>query len=276
VLPLYLRLWRDFNDAQVAIYPIDIRGLTDASFLDSSVRNNDTQYTASRLFQNQQNYDTDRTFADATGGKPFFGGNDLKAGFEQAAKDSSHYYLIGYYIKHDEAKIRWHEISVKSPRKGIDIRARGGYFYRPNSADLQASRQHDLSAGLLSPIDFTGIPLTVRWVHNSAAPTGEMRHVAFEIVLPANFAQVDDADNNHVITDIVAQAKTLDGKPVGQLFTRTMDAHLQSDQLRQVSQKGLTYASSLDLPPGEYTVRFVVRDGLNGHMGSVAAPLKVE
>jgi len=276
VLPLYLRLWRDFNDAQVAVYPIDVRGMVDFGFLDPSVRNTDAQYTASRRFQGRQTYETDRTFADATGGKPFYGSNDLKAGFEQAAKDSSHYYLIGYYIKPDDTKIRWHEISVKSPRKGIDIRARGGYFYRPTNADLQASRQHDLSAGLLSPVDFTGIPMKVRWVKNSPPSTGDARRVPFEIILPADFAQVDDGDNNHVVTDIVVQAKTPDGKPVGQLFTRTMDAHLQAAQLEQVKKKGLTYASSIDLPAGQYVVRFVVRDGLNGHMGSVAAPLKVD
>jgi hypothetical protein len=42
-----------------------------------------------------------------------------------------------------------------------------------------------------------------------------------------------------------------------------------------LKQNGLTYASSLDLP-GEYIVRFVVRDGFKGHMDSVAVPLKVE
>ena len=29
------------------------------------------------------------------------------------------------------------------------------------------------------------------------------------------------------------------------------------------------------LPPGEYQVRFVVRDNLSGRIGSVTAPLKV-
>jgi fibronectin type 3 domain-containing protein len=38
----------------------------------------------------------------------------------------------------------------------------------------------------------------------------------------------------------------------------------------------VVYRDGLDLAPGEYTIRFVVRDDLSGRTGSVAAPLKVE
>jgi hypothetical protein len=96
------------------------------------------------------------------------------------------------------------------------------------------------------------------------------------MILPADFAEIDETDNNHFVSDIVAQARHLDGSPVGGLLNRTMDAHLNDAQLKEVKEHGLTYANSLDLPPGSYIVRFVVRDGLNGHMGSVAAPLTVE
>ncbi len=37
----------------------------------------------------------------------------------------------------------------------------------------------------------------------------------------------------------------------------------------------MTYRNGLQLPPGEYTVRFVVRDSLGNRVGSVAAPIKV-
>jgi fibronectin type 3 domain-containing protein len=43
-----------------------------------------------------------------------------------------------------------------------------------------------------------------------------------------------------------------------------------------LKKTGLLYNGALDLAPGEYSVRFVVRDDLSGRVGSVAAPLKVE
>jgi hypothetical protein len=103
--------------------------------------------------------------------------------------------------------------------------------------------------------------MTVRWTQTQPGISKETRHVGFEIVLPANFAEVNESDNNHFVSDIVAQARKPDGTPVGQMLTRTMDAHLSDAQLLLVKQHGLTYANGLDLPPGKYVVRFIVRDG---------------
>jgi hypothetical protein len=55
-----------------------------------------------------------------------------------------------------------------------------------------------------------------------------------------------------------------------------IDSHLTADKVSVVRQQGVAYSGALDLVPGEYTVRFVVRDDVSGRMGSVAAPLKVE
>jgi hypothetical protein len=39
---------------------------------------------------------------------------------------------------------------------------------------------------------------------------------------------------------------------------------------------GLNYNNDLVLPPGEYSVHFVVRDNLTGRLGTVSAPLQVK
>jgi hypothetical protein len=45
--------------------------------------------------------------------------------------------------------------------------------------------------------------------------------------------------------------------------------------LQQVNNDGITYMGDLDLPPGDYSVRFVIRDDVSGRMGTVTAPVKV-
>jgi hypothetical protein len=57
---------------------------------------------------------------------------------------------------------------------------------------------------------------------------------------------------------------------------QTVDVHLTPDRLAAIRQKGVAYNGALDLAPGEYTVRLVVRDNGSGRVGSVDAPLKVE
>jgi hypothetical protein len=89
-------------------------------------------------------------------------------------------------------------------------------------------------------------------------------------------AQIDSADNNHMELDFVALVKTPDGKAVDQPRGQKIDTHLTAEKLSSIRQNGVGYRGFLDLAPGEYTVRFVVRDDLSGRIGSVAAPLKVE
>ena len=55
-----------------------------------------------------------------------------------------------------------------------------------------------------------------------------------------------------------------------------VDVHLTPERLSAIRQKGISYSGAMDLAPGEYTVRLVVRDNSSRRVGSVDAPLKVE
>jgi VWFA-related protein len=273
----YLRTWRALNDAQVVLYPIDVRGITNPTFVDPSIMNQGFRLDRpAALYQNRQTSDADDAFAYATGGRAFYGSNDLKSAFEEAVRDSDHYYILGYYVAPEhKSKAAWHTISVKG-RSGLEVRARGGYFYNPTTADLQNTRRRDIDRALYSPIDFTAVPMTARWTQTSPGEQKGTTSVRFELVMPANFAAIDQSDNNHIAIDVVALARTLEGKPVGNAVARAIDGHLNEVQLKQIQQRGLTYSNALELPAGEYLVRFVVRDGLDGNLGSVSAPLKVK
>jgi hypothetical protein len=58
-------------------------------------------------------------------------------------------------------------------------------------------------------------------------------------------------------------------------LSQRIDIHLKADGMEQIRHNGMTYRNRLQLPPGEYNVRFVVRDSVGNRMGSVAAPLTV-
>jgi hypothetical protein len=66
------------------------------------------------------------------------------------------------------------------------------------------------------------------------------------------------------------------GKRADQSTGQKFSTHLSPERVAAIRQKGISYSGAMDLAPGEYTVRFVVRDNISGHVGSVAAPLKVE
>ena len=58
-------------------------------------------------------------------------------------------------------------------------------------------------------------------------------------------------------------------------ISQRIDSYLKSDGLEQIQHHGMTYRNALELPQGEFTVRFAVRDSIGNRMGSVAAPVNV-
>jgi hypothetical protein len=115
-----------------------------------------------------------------------------------------------------------------------------------------------------------------RWDKIEPGKEPGKKRVNYEMHLAPDAALVNESDNNHVVLEFVAVAKTSEGKVVDRPVGQSVDAHLTAEKLAAIRQKGVAYSSALDLAPGEYTVRFVVRDNLSGRTGSVAAPLKVE
>lgn len=100
--------------------------------------------------------------------------------------------------------------------------------------------------------------------------------VAYQISIPPEKLSIDEQDANHLNIKLIAAAKTTNGKMSGQVFVQILEAHLRPEMAEQIRSRGVEYGGELDLEPGEYSVRLLVRDELTGKMGSLAAPLLIE
>jgi len=276
VLPMYEHTWQLLNNAEIALYPVDVKGLQVVGLAGASSRNPGKNYTRNMNWKNLDTQSTFETFASMTGGRAYFNSNDLAKGFRDAVNDSAEYYMIGYYLDRSKTKSGWRKLAVKVKRDHIDVRARSGFFVTNATVDPDSSRNSDISSALQSPLDYTSLALVARWDKIEPGKVAGKKHVNFEMHLAPNALMVNESDNNHVMLEFVALAKTAEGKAADPPVGRTVDAHLAADKLASIRQKGVAYGGALDLAPGEYTVRFVVRDDLSGRTGSVAAPLKVE
>jgi VWFA-related protein len=275
----YDNLWKMMNDAQIAIYSVDLRSTTSRTSADENTFTHpydigDPEFDTAAQAQWKEG-DTSSTlqlFAENTGGKAFLGGNNLVQTFRQATQDDSSYYMLGYYVSRSSTKAGWHQVSVTTSKKGAHARYRNGFFL-PKDTSTTSARQ-DVHLALTSPLDFVGVPVSITWSGTSAGKSAGKTRVKFDLVMPANFTSVDEADRNHMVVDIAAVARNPVGEVVAELSQR-IDNHLSSDGLEQIQHHGMTYRNGLQLPPGEYMVRFVVRDSLGNRLGSVAAPIKV-
>jgi VWFA-related protein len=131
---LYKRTMLALNDAQISIYPVDIRGLANSpSFVNGKSSGAFSGAAVSRQISNrmwlqQSKTDTLNDFADMTGGKAFYNTNDLAGSFNRAADDASSYYMLGYYLDTKNNKPGWRKLQVKVGKKDVEVRARNGFF----------------------------------------------------------------------------------------------------------------------------------------------------
>ncbi|MGB8014222.1 MAG: VWA domain-containing protein [Terriglobales bacterium] len=276
VLPLYEHTWQLLNDAQIALYPVDVKGLQVTTLPSASVSNPGKNYARNMSWKQLDTQASFQTFAAMTGGRAYYNSNDLVKGFRDAVNDSAEYYLLGYYLDRAKTKAGWRKLAVKVKREHVEVRARSGFFVTNATVDPGSSRNSDIVSALQSPLDFTSLAMVARWDKTEPGKEPGKKRVNYVIQLSPDPALVNDADNNHMVLEFLAQAKTPDGKPVDHPVGRRIENHLTAENVSDVRQTGISYKGALDLAPGEYTVRFVVRDDLSGRVGSVAAPLKVE
>jgi VWFA-related protein len=265
---LYERAMKALNDAQVSIYPVDVRGLlSDPSYFADTRSGSSSD--AARFLQDST-VSSLKNFARMTGGHAYYGSNDLTGAIKHAVEDSSSYYLLGYYLDTHKNKPGWCKLQVVVSRKDAEVGARAGFLVTNANVNPEATHKADVEFALNSPYESTGVVVTQQW--QGVAPDGGKKKVGFALRVPATDL-IDEADKNRFDVEFVARAtkKGIVADTVGQ----TVKGTLPADALPKIKADGISYRNSFDLTPGDYQVRFVVRDNLTGRIGSVIVPLTV-
>jgi hypothetical protein len=276
IQPLYEKTWAALNRAQISVYPVDVHGLGDLPGPATAPVKKPLPdpFTHGQWLHAETNA-TFEAFARATAGRVYLNQNDVQRAIHQAVDDSSSYYLLAYYLHGENKKEGWRKLRVQVHREGAHVLARTGFFLKLPSTRTEDTSPDSMQAALDSPLEFTAIPITAKWQEMQAAPESGKKKAIFVLTMPAGFAQVDESDRNRFAIDVWASARLPNGKPGGDV-EQTMEGHFKPDMYDRFRSKGTDYRGALTVAPGEYTVRFVVRDRLSGRIGTVSAPLKVQ
>ena len=117
------RVFQTVNTQNTSIYSVDPRGLAVFEYgINEGVGlQQDSQGLKTSL-------DTLYTLSNNTDGRAIVNRNDLAVGMKQIMRDSSGYYLLGYTSSAAPTDGRFHEIKVNTTRRGVQVRARKGYW----------------------------------------------------------------------------------------------------------------------------------------------------
>ncbi len=266
ISPEIERAARALNDANLAVYPIDARGL-----MAPQEYRADLAAAAEHVpGRDQAMFATMRLLARRTGGRAFYNNNDLNAAMRRAAEDAARAYVLGYYPSHQEWNGRFREIKVEVARPGVELHYRGGYFAQPDEPAEPWYREQVLESALWSPLEATRIGLSARVV---AAAPGKL-DLELDIDAPDLVFQRAKGELWECRLDL--WLVQLDGRDNQvSTYARTNNLRLNRATYERVrAAGGLRLAEHLNLAAEAKLVRVLVRDLASGALGSLTIPLE--
>ena len=160
------RAARALNRANLAVYPVDARGL----MAPADYEPERASISKEMQLANRSGFAAMDALAERTGGEAFYNDNDLGRAFREAAEDSRVAYRLGYQPSHDEWNGKFREIKITVTRPGVRLRHRRGYFAQPDEPDDDWYRKRragsrDVEPGGRHPGRPDGAPLPRRPRH---------------------------------------------------------------------------------------------------------------
>jgi hypothetical protein len=274
------RTVRMLSDANVAVYPVDAEGLIAAAELSSAyyprvwLDPSGSESLQAGVLHVTTGHAGMNYVAKMTGGQAYYNNNNniLKM-MERATEDSGRYYMLSYYLDREHRTPGWHNLKVRVRQEKVSTRARTGFFINKLKPDSDKLRVRDKRAATASPFEYTALLLTLTWTGKTAA--GKKTTVNFQVHIPAETVLIGGDGQDTLNLDVVTTVADASGKvalSVGGAVHRTLEAA----SVQEIQQYGVTYVDRLEIDPGEYAVRLVVRDNLTGRLGSITAPLGVK
>jgi VWFA-related protein len=278
-LPQFRRVLQAARRANVAIYFVDVRGLSGipALFSAETAQAADSRDVSPAFFEQRAEAEGSDGLAEDTGGFSIKNTNDLNGGIDRIANESRSYYLIGYNPVNAERDGKWRKIQVKVNRKGVEIHARKGYFApggddkKPSTARTQEDKIHEEFRQVLdSPNDVDGIPLRMSSYVLGETILGKANTV---VVADVDVSRFDFEQKDGKLVDTAEVVLVVSQRETGEFWDRseTVDMGFAS-AAKPHSNEGVWYSLTrdFDLPPGRYQAKLVIRHKKSGRVGSVS------
>ena len=261
--------------ANVAIYPIDARGLmadppggaaSTAASRGTGIYNGSVYNSQRASINNSQ--ETLATLASDTGGKAFLDSNELSLGIVQAQQEYRSYYVLGYYSTNLAMDGKYRKITVKlNNNQTAKLEFRQGYYAdkvwgKFNGQDKEQKLQEAMNAG--DPV--TDIPLAVEADYFRITPTAYF--VPVSVKVPGSVIDLaQKRGGGETEFDFLGQILDDTKKAVGTVRDY-IKVKLEAGEAAKLSHRNFHYDAGFTLSPGKYRMKFLVRENLSGKMGT--------
>jgi VWFA-related protein len=261
------------SSAQIAVYPIDVRGL-ESDEMDVSLLKGPSNAQRERRIETQWSTQSAmKGIADETGGEAFYNRNDLADAMRRSLDEGTNYYTLAYVPQNHDWNGKYRKIEVKVAVQGAKTRHRSGYYAlaetRPNA---DAADQLLAEAMQRTVPESTSLLMKVQVL----PPSAERKSVSIDFAVVAADLDFADAPDHQKSAEVEFSAIALDKnwKAAG-TGSKTIDASLRPETYQRVLRAGFPGHLDLEVKPGKYILRLGVMDRHNQRIGTLDVPLEV-
>jgi VWFA-related protein len=264
---------RALNRVNMAIYPVDAHGVEVSGGTDSGTRSASLQPSLATggFFDRQNIRDSSRLLADETGGKAFYGTNDIRGAVRSAFDDGRYACTIGFYPDHGKWDGTFRELKVKTNVAGAHLRYRKGYYAYQEFADSQGAVKADLQQAAVSPLETTSLGITV---NGKIEQPSSDRKLQLQVALdPKQFLFKDSDGRQMGGLDMLFFQHDAAGNVLS-AGEQHFEMNFPQKQYEYLAQAGIILQRHLSVKSASNEIRVVVRDAGSGALGSVTIPVK--
>jgi len=273
-------------DSQIAIYPIDSRGMVTSDVYDPASRGFDPLGRkqsqiglTSTVSEENNNLDAVHAsmneIAERTGGRAFYNRNEVGDAIIESMDDGTTYYTLAYSPDNHNWNGKFRRIGVKSKRSGVKLRYRLGYFAIPPGANRIPQEQ---AVAFAQAMDISSPVSTAILFQARVIPPSEKtkNQIVVNYLIPAAGLSFEEGVDKLQHASVNCSVEVFSSN--GEMLKKdgaNLTAALQSDVYAKVMREGFPCQEKFTLPAGEYTFRLGVRDNATGMIGTADTKVTV-
>jgi VWFA-related protein len=208
-----------------------------------------------------------------TGGQFFYNNNNLYKGIRQIVRSQSHYYVLTYATPSLKPNGLYHRIKVELSRPGLEISYRKGFYSPKEEMTFERRKKEDIIDALRAPGNLNEIPVSISYnCYREDSSTYGISFLTNIDIDHLRFLEEDVRRKNLINLFLVAYDENdryIDG------LEKTIDFKLLESSYADLRKRGLSSRVELKLPIGRYRIKVVVRESVQGKMGSLTKAIEI-
>jgi VWFA-related protein len=250
--------------ANVTVSSLDVRGVYAVIPGGDASQKGRASISASNLMllmeKNAMSADSDvmAELADATGGQFFHNDNGLFEGFRQLVTQPEYIYILGFSPQNLRLDGSRHALKVALKNsKGFELQARNAYYAPNHAVNSEEQAKQEIQEAVFSRDEIQELPVDLNLQYARAGGVSVKLNVLAKVNLKQLRFRKSDDRNFNTLT-VVSSVFDRNGNFVAGI-EKVVDLRLRDQTLESINS-GVTVKTTLDLTPGSYLVRLVVRD----------------